>query len=177
MGEVREASPVRFFASVMYRDETVPGRLHPVLVEAMGSIADRTQPSAFTHSDYYNEEMGHGILRCFLLFEPLESRGTMARIKLATNAIERSFMKDGRRTVNIDPGYLALEQIVLATTKGYSHRLYLGNGIFGDLTLIYREGTYRGLEWTYPDYGSIETISLFNTWRETYRRDLRCRKA
>ena len=79
--------------------------------------------------------------------------------------------------MNIDPGYVALEHMVLATTKGYSHRVYLGQGIFADLTLIYDNGTYRSLPWTYRDYGSNELISLFNLWRERYKRLLRCRRA
>ena len=66
--------------------------------------------------------------------------------------------------------------MVLATTKGFAHRIYLGSGIFADLTLVYENGTYRGLEWTYPDYGN-ELIPLLNGWREHYKGLLRCQKA
>jgi hypothetical protein len=177
VGTVREVPPVRFFASVMYRDETIEPQLHPMLVEAMGPIADRTRTAPFVHSDYYDREMGKGILRYFLLFEPLRPRERLSEIKLKTNEIEAAFTQDGRRRVNLDPGYLALEQVVLATTKGYTHRIYLGKGIFGDLTLVFTDGTFRGLNWTYPDYGSPNIISLFNGWREAYRRDLKCQKA
>jgi hypothetical protein len=64
--------------------------------------------------------------------------------------------------------------MVLGTTKGFSHRIYQGQGIFADLTLIYENGTYRSLPWTYPDYGGRELISLLNGWREKYKRTLRC---
>jgi hypothetical protein len=98
-------------------------------------------------------------------------------VKLATNAIEEAMSVSGRRRVNIDPGYVALEHVVLATTKGYSHRLYLGQGIFGDLTLMFHNGGYRPLEWTYPDYASEETTQMFNRWRQQYKEQLRCQKA
>ena len=67
--------------------------------------------------------------------------------------------------------------MVLATTKGYAHRIYLGKGIFADLTLLYENGSYRALRWTYPDYGSDELIGLFNRWREHYKGMLRCQRA
>jgi len=79
--------------------------------------------------------------------------------------------------VNIDPGYIALEHVILATTKGYAHRIYLKNGIYADLTLIYRDGTYRPLDWTYPDYAEKDTISLFNRWRDYYKKVMKCLKA
>ena len=94
-------------------------------------------------------------------------------IKSKTNDIEASLAKNGMRTVNIDPGYISLENTILATTKGYAHRIYIGKGIYGDLTLIYNAGTYRSLEWTYPDYGEDDIISLFNGWRGVLKKKLK----
>jgi hypothetical protein len=79
--------------------------------------------------------------------------------------------------VNIDPGYVALEHVVLATTKGYAHRIFLRSGIYADLTLVFENGSYRGLPWTYPDYQTQETIGLLNLWRLRYKESLRCQKA
>jgi hypothetical protein len=84
---------------------------------------------------------------------------------------------DGKRRVNIDPGYIALEHVVLGTTKGFAHRVYLGQGIFGDLTLMYANSTYRPLEWTYPDYAGGDIIAMFKRWRETYKKELKCHAA
>ncbi len=121
--------------------------------------------------------MGKNLSRYFLLFAPLASRGQLPEVKLRTNEIEARHARQGNRTVNIDPGYIALEQIVLATTKGFAHRLYLGNGIFGDLTLMFENGSYHGLPWTYPDYRSEEIIALCTRWRQRYKESLRCQKA
>lgn len=142
----------------------------------MGATEEMTPTVPFLYSDYYKREMGD-LSRCFVIFSELRSREDLVDAKLKTNALEEDMSVSGRRRVNIDPGYLALEHIVLATTKGYSHRLYLGRGIFGDLTLIFHDGGYKPLEWTYPDYGSEETTQMFNRWRQQYKEQLRCQKA
>ncbi len=63
--------------------------------------------------------------------------------------------------------------MVLATTKSYDHRAYLGEGIYAELTYRYRQGSYRPLEWTYPDYRQESAIRFFNDVRQRYRRQLR----
>lgn len=143
------------------------------LITLLGEILSRTDPVPFLHTTYYEREMGTGLLRYFLLFKPLRDREELPSVKLITNDIEANMSEGGRRTINIDPGYIALEQVVLATTKGFAHRIYLGQGIFGDLTLMHAAGTYKPLPWTYPDYGSAEMISMLKCWREEYKKDLR----
>jgi hypothetical protein len=64
---------------------------------------------------------------------------------------------------------LTLGNFVLATGKNNAHRIYLQDGIFADLTLIYRSGTYHPLEWTYPDYADNGLISILNRLREHYK--------
>jgi hypothetical protein len=164
---------VRFFTSLIHKGEHELARTEQELVSLLGNVAARTDPGPFLHTRYYDKEMGEGLLRCFLLFDPMLERDSLPDVKLKTNEIEIAYSIDGKRTVNIDPGYLSLEQVVLATTKGHAHRLYLGKGIFGDLTLMFADGTFRTLPWTYPDYGSIELIDMFNRWREAYKRRLR----
>ncbi|MCX7965305.1 MAG: DUF4416 family protein, partial [Syntrophorhabdaceae bacterium] len=124
------------------------------------------------HTDYYEEEMGSELHRIFILFKSLMPRESLVSIKLTTNNIEKELSIQGKRQVNIDPGYISLENVVLATTKNYTHRIYLGDGIYGDLTLIYKKGTYNALEWTYPDYASKNIIAIFNNWRNLYKRKL-----
>jgi hypothetical protein len=177
MGKVKPPLPVRFFASIIFRDPGMLPQVEAELAHLVGPVAERTDVFPFSQSDYYSPEMGEGLRRCFLLFEPLLEREMLADVKLWTNGIESSRSENGRRSVNVDPGYIALEHVVLGTTKGYSHRIYVGKGIFADLTLLYESGSYRRLKWTYPDYGSEQLIVLLNGWREHYKRLLRCRKA
>lgn len=165
------------FASIMFQGEVDLGKILNDLTCTVGAITEQTPVEEFTQTTYYEKEMGAHLLRTFVLFEPLVARGVLSEIKLKTNAIEESFADDGNRSVNIDPGYIALEHVILATTKGYAHRVYLDNGIHADLTLMYRNGSYRPLEWTYPDYGESRTISLFHRWREQLKKVLKCQKA
>ena len=82
-----------------------------------------------------------------------------------------------QRRINIDPGYIALSHVILATCKGFSHRPYLRDGVYADLTLIFRAQSFQALEWTFPDYGSAEMIELLNTIRGSYLKQLRAVKS
>jgi len=95
---------------------------------------------------------GPGLTKLYLVFEQGFDRTRLPAVKLATNAMEQERAVDGKRRVNIDPGYLARDKLVLATTKDFSHRLYLGQGIFGEVTLHYSKGSFRDFPWTYADY-------------------------
>jgi hypothetical protein len=176
MGEIKLPPPVIFFASIIFSDPGIFFQVENDVHEFLGPVAKRTDVIPFSQSDYYCKEMGTHLERYFLLFEPLKDRDELAYVKRVTNKIEETYTTQNSRKVNIDPGYIALEHLVLATTKGYNHRIYLGSGIFADLTLVFENGTYRGLPWTYPDYGSSELRALFNSWREYYKGLLRCQK-
>jgi hypothetical protein len=177
MGTIKSPPPVLFFASIILHDSGILSDVETALSDRIGPIEERTPLFPFSQSDYYASEMGTGLTRCFVRFRPLLDREALAVVKGTTNGIEKVHSIEGRRSVNIDPGYLALEHVALGTTKGFAHRIYLGQGIYADLTLIYKNGTYRGLPWTYPDYGGAELISLFNGWREHYKRILQCQRA
>ena len=83
------------------------------------------------------------------------------------------YSEEGKRKINIDPGYVSLERLILVTGKNYTHRIYLSKGIFADLTLIFNKGSFRPLEWTFKDYASPEIISMLNDVRERYKKQLR----
>lgn len=128
---------------------------------------------AFNYTDYYAAEMGAPLFRRMIVFKPLIQQPELAEIKVRTNVIEQQFLDGSRRTVNIDPGYMLLERFVLATGKNFAHRIYIGQGIYADLTLIYRKGTYSKLDWTYPDYGASAMISFLNRVRNKFILDLK----
>jgi hypothetical protein len=97
----------------------------------------------------------------------------LASIKVQTNMLEDGQAEKGNRLVNIDPGYLVAERLVLASGKNYTHRIYLRKGIYADLTLIYRDKDYQPLAWTYPDYGEPEVRRWLRALREMYLLQLR----
>ncbi len=111
--------------------------------------------------------------RRFISFKNLIRSEDIVDTKLATNKVENKYLRDGKRRVNIDPGYVSLERLILATGKNYTHRIYLSNGIYADLTLIFQKGSFRPLEWTFKDYADPEIIVFFNDLRKKYKEHIR----
>lgn len=143
------------------------------LVEAFGPL-DLVSPwLAFDYTAYYAAEMGAALFRRVLAFKALVAQERLAEVKLATNAIEQRFSVEGRRRVNIDPGYLLRERFVLATGKNFSHRIYVGQGIYADLTLVYTRGRFQALPWTYPDYAAADLQAFLSSVRDKYVADLK----
>jgi hypothetical protein len=126
----------------------------------------------FAYTAYYEKEMGAPLWRRVLAFTGLIAQEGLAQIKLETNAMEHDFRAQGRRRVNIDPGYLLLERFVLATGKNFSHRIYIGQGIYADLTLVFRHGAFHALPWTYPDYADAPLSGFLQRVRGKYAADL-----
>ncbi len=122
----------------------------------------------FNYTTYYESEMGSPLFRRVFAFEPLISQGDLHEFKLATNQIEGHFSLQGRRRVNIDPGYMLRERFVLASGKNFSHRIYIGEGIYADLTLIYQKGSFKKLPWTYPDYSDDGMLNFLEQVRNKY---------
>ena len=103
--------------------------------------------------------------RCFVgcwLFQDLVEQIALAEIKRHTNSIEQTYALEGKRQLNLDPGYLLYERFVLASGKNFTHRVYIGNMIYADLTLIYQKGAFQTLPWTYPDYAEARSQIFFN---------------
>ncbi len=174
MGRPREPEPAKLFMSLIALEDATVGRG----LEDLGSIFGKTdymsEKFPFDFTDYYTREMGKPLFRHFITFERLISIPSLPDIKTTTNRLEDRYASlNGNRPLNIDPGYICLEHVILATTKGYTHRPYLRDGIYADLTLIYRNKSFQSLEWTYPDYRQEGVIKLFNEFRKSYLEALR----
>lgn len=176
MGKAKEPEPAKLFMSLITSEEDVLQKGLDDLEKIFGEIDFMSDILPFDLTDYYAQEMGYDLLRRFITFGSLIPRTLLPEIKQRTNHLEEKYSTPvGHRKINIDPGYLCLGHVILATTKGYTHRPYLREGIYADLTLIYRNKSYRPLEWTYPDYRQSEVIGLFNQFRKTYLEDLKRR--
>ena len=166
--------PGRAFLSVLGSrwDDFWP-TLHPLLEQLLGHADYESDPIPFSVTSYYDAELGRPIHRRILSFErPLPLDG-LAEVKLATNSLEERWTRDGKRLFNLDPGYLTQERLVLATGKNFTHRVYLSQGIWADLTLIYQGGGWRDLPWTFPDYATPEIKTHLTRIREMYRDSLK----
>jgi hypothetical protein len=176
MGKPKEPQPAKLFMSFIASENDTFHQGLKELYSAFGRNDTISERFPFDFTDYYSGEMGKPLFRHFITFERLISIPTLPDIKQATNRLEeKCAAPNGNRRINIDPGYICLEHVILATTKGYTHRPYLRDGIYADLTLIFRDKSFHPLEWTYPDYRRGEIITLFNQFRKKYLEDLRGR--
>jgi len=174
MGKPKDPQPAKLFMSLIASENDFFQQGVQDLFATLGEIDTISQRFPFDFTDYYMPEMGKPLFRHFITFERLISIPALPDIKQATNRLEEKYAApDGKRRINIDPGYICLEHVILATTKGYTHRPYLRDGIYADLTLIYRNKSFQPLEWTYPDYRHEGVIALFNQFRIKYIKDLR----
>lgn len=174
MGAPVEPPPVKLVMGLIYAAESLAQSALGALTEHLGPVDMECSPFPFSFTDYYKEEMGGVLMRKFVSFRDLVQRAALPDTKVMTNAVEGKFAVpgSGHRTVNLDPGYLSAENLVLATTKGYSHRPYLRDGIYAELVYIYRGGTFAPLEWTYRDYMDARSIAFFIEVRKGYMRQV-----
>jgi len=173
MGAAREPLPVKLIASLLTGDLALLDPIREALMAAWGAIDFTSDLLPFDHTDYYTAEFGPDLRRQIVTFEALVPPDLLPAIKVGTNELEAAFATGGRRRVNVDPGYVSLGKLVLATTKDHAHRLYLGQGIYGEVTLTFQRGRFRPWPWTYPDYAGERYCTLFDAVRRRYKAQLR----
>jgi hypothetical protein len=176
MTDAHPPKPVKFFLGLIYSMQVSLWDLERELQQRFDFI-DQKSPvldfSAFT--GYYQPEMGPQLCRTWWSLQQPRDPGKLVELKLTANELEEQyrqrFSAEGR-VVNIDPGYLNESRLVLASCKDFSHRIYLGGGVYGEVTLIYKKDGYKPLEWTYPDYKSPEALRFFQRLKGDYRRQM-----
>ena len=173
MSHPKSSKPAKLIIGFFLNNKTLCEAVIESLVERYDQVDVISEWMPFDQTTYYEPEMGHPLHRRMLAFKNLIHQSQLAQIKLETNKIEAEFVANGKRTVNIDPGYLLLERLVLATGKNFSHRIYIGKGIYADLTLIYRQGRFESLPWTFPDYAGQRIQQFLQRVRAKYAIDLK----
>jgi Domain of unknown function (DUF4416) len=154
------------FTGLLYQNTVNLDSPRDILRRQFGDIILETPPLPWDWSGYYAEELGSAIARVFLFFKNPFSQERLPEIKLFTNDIEDQLSAGRRRNINIDPGYLTLSKVVLASTKNYAHRIYMGRGIYAETTLVFRGGCYQPHLFTYRDYASEAYRGIFARARE-----------
>ena len=164
---------VKLFTGILTSfPELIPACEHD-LSDLFGPIDFRSETFPFDGTNYYDAEMGPGILRCFLSFTRLIDPGALAAIKLQTNNLEFKFTESGNRKINYDPGYLDFHKVVLASGKFGGPKIYLSQGIYADMTLRYLDGEFLPLDWGFPDFRSGLYNDVFMKIRRLYKENLK----
>jgi len=180
MAKARPSQPATLIAGILSAFPEMFDVCEEILAKEYGPVSLSSDVFDFTYTDYYNEEMGEGIKRKFLAFERLIQPDEIAAIKIRTNEIERDIAAKGDshlsshlsvpRPVNLDPGYIDAGKLVLATVKDQAHRIYLGGGIYAEVTLYWKHGAWETWPWTYADYRSSAYQRFFAEVREHHLR-------
>lgn len=174
MGAIRPARPVNLICGLISNDPDLMARAVQLLKQHAGPVELTSNLWPFDSTQYYEPEMGDNLQRRFVSFERPINPQELPAIKTLTNQLEARICDDLAlppefRRVNLDPGYLTLSKLVLATTKDYSHRLYLREGIYAESTLHYENGGWVAWPWTYPDYADGRYFGFFDQVRELYK--------
>jgi hypothetical protein len=168
----REPQPVKLFLGIIYREGVDLSILRSRLEEIWGPTDFLSPPCPFDLTRYYEKEMGLGLKRVFWSFSRLIDPGELASIKVRTNRLEEEFSQEGKRSVNLDPGYLDFFKIVLASGKFSGQKIYLGQGIYADPTLYYHRG-WKAYDWGFPDFRGGLYNRVFDRIRDIYKRQIR----
>jgi hypothetical protein len=172
MGKLVSPIPVKLIIGLIFKNEEFLNITERILRSHFKATDYESQIIPFSHTDYYQKEFGLGLKRKFLSFNKLIPSERLAAIKVFTNKLEIKLSKNDYRNINIDPGYLTMAKLILASTKDFSHRIYLDKGIFAEVSLVYQKKSFQPQEWTYPDYRFTEYIQIFNEIRKLYAQQI-----
>ena len=154
-----------FFTGCLFSLTNIYDAARAVLRRDLGNILLETPPFPWVHSDHYADELGTPLYKNFIFFDTVTDTSVLPDAKLKIMDIEQEFSIEGKRQINIDPGYVSLAKVVLASRKNYSHRIYLGKLVFAELELIYKKGRFHPLPYTYTDYRDEANIVFFEEAR------------
>ena len=166
MGSLQKTLPVKLFLSIFTRETHLFEIIQHKLISKFGPVDFSSEIIDFNHTQYYEKEFGINLKRNFISFRNLIKADNLWKIKIITNKLESKFSKENKRRINLDPGYITQASLVLASTKNYSHRIYIKKGIYQEVSLIFKDKTFTPLPWTYPDYQTKECIDILIKMRD-----------
>ena len=170
MAEISYVAPVKLFFGILFSSEKSLGEVEKELEELYGKIDYISPLFVFNLTDYYKNEMGSDISRIFYSFEKLIFPDTIAEIKLTANLLEKKLShNNGKRRINLDPGYMDYHKIVLASAKFGGQKIYIGKGIYADMTLWYEKGQFKPFLWTFLDFKDGAYNKILLRIREIYK--------
>lgn len=180
MGAIHSPQPVLRLLAIVSRHESALAWAREKTEAALGASSLTSEAFAFKDTDYYDEEMGCELKKQFVVSADLVDPEELAQLKTQTNAWESEYAGTHKhnepRPLNLDPGYIAESKLVLASTKNHSHRIYLSQGIYAEITLGYsRKSGWVAMPWTYPDYKRSDFQTYFSECRQYLRQQLRSR--
>jgi len=170
MWETNQPKPVKLIVGIFATDAQCLQKAVETVTKEFGAADFVSDVWPFDKTTYYKKETGENLLRQFVSIEKPIDPGELANIKHTTNRLEQELAaqlnRDVPRPVNLDPGIIEPSKLVLATTKNFSHRIYIGNQMYAEVTLMYEKGAWSFSPYTYPDYRQPCYIEFFEKVRK-----------
>jgi hypothetical protein len=176
MAQPKAFVSVKLIGGVIYKEDALYDEVRRRLEAEWGRVDSESLAFPFDLTDYYDAEMGPGLVRRFMSFETLIEPESLPEKKLRTIDLEDALRREtgaAGRPVNVDPGYLTAAALVMATAKDFAHRVPLGKGIYAHVEFLFTKTGVKTLEWTYPDLRREPAHVYFRSVRETYLRQIR----
>ncbi len=177
MWETKDPKPVKLIVGVLAANDDALERAVRAVENQFGAIDFKSDIWPFTQTEYYEDEMGQNVLRQFVTIEKLIDPGDLADIKHKANILEQDLAKqlnlDLPRPVNLDPGIIEPSKLILASTKNFSHRIYIGNRMYAELTLSFSKGVWKSFDYTFPDFKQNTYHDFFTKVRDHLVQQLR----
>ena len=176
MAQPKEFAPVKLICGVIYKEDALYEEVRRRLEAEWGRVDSESAPFPFDLTDYYEAEMGPGLVRRFMSFETLIAPESLPEKKIRAIEIEEVAPAGERGSgppVNIDPGYLTASALIMATAKDFAHRVPLGQGIYAHLEFLFTKTGVKTLDWTYPDLRREPPQAYFRSVREIFLREIR----
>lgn len=133
------------------RSEEIIAQFTPIL----GPVEIQTGWHPFPKGHYYEKEMGPDLERCLVGFKNMFEPWRLAELKTLCHKLEHQHIRTSThpygRIINIDPGYVDLFKVVLASGKGGGQKVAIARDIFAHPLLRYEKGGWIPFEWTFPD--------------------------
>jgi hypothetical protein len=159
-------APVKLICGITISPKLALADVIENLEYTFGLIDRRSEIIQFTHTEYYNDEMGINLQKLLVSFERPFYPENLWLAKRSTIDIESIYAIESKRQVNLDPGYVEPSKLILASTKNFSHRIYLQQGIYAEVTMTYSGGQFHKLPWSYPDYQEPAFLKFLESVRE-----------
>ncbi len=181
MGKIVYPNQVKLIFSIISNEDNLFHDAKSLLKMHFGNIDMESDYQLFNYTNYYRNEMGDGLKQKLISFEKLFNPEEMFQIKLDSNEWEYLFCENRgnnkpvevKRKINFDPGYISLDKFILASTKNGPARIYIGKGIYAEITLRFVNGTFHPLEWTYQNYKTELYIQFLNQVRDRYKQQIK----
>lgn len=150
------------FLAVMYGDKEALKNSIEEIEKNIGAVFFRMKEYDFNFTDYYESEFGSNLKKTICVFGIFIEKHELAEAKILCSQIEADLAReDGKRTVNIDPGYFNEKEVVLASFKKKDFKEEMGESVFAHKVLEFDGIKVNEFFHTFPDFRSKDVKDFF----------------